>query len=72
MAHFRASMPARQPPPAHGPAAELIPAAALFHNSLATEAACIHEQRAGRAGPRVAQQQAAVLAAAWQGPAAAV
>jgi hypothetical protein len=69
MAHFRAGVPTRQPPPTHGPAAELIPTAALLHDCLAAKAARINKQWAGRAGPWVAQQQAAVLAAAWQGPA---
>jgi hypothetical protein len=71
MAELRAGMPTRQPPPTHAPAGELILAAALLHDGLAAEAARVNQQRAGWAGPGVAQQQAAVLAAPWQRPAVA-
>jgi hypothetical protein len=71
MAHLRACMPTRQLPPTHAPAAELVPAAALLHDCLAAEAACVNQQWAGRAWARVAQQQAAVLTPPRQRPASA-
>jgi len=64
VARLAARMPTLQPPAAGAPAAELGAAAALLQALLAAEAARVHHQGAGRAGPRVAQQHAGVRAAA--------
>jgi hypothetical protein len=65
--HALARVPALQPPPADALAREPLLPAAPLHFLLAAVAAGVDHQGAGRAGARVAQEAAAVGAAARQG-----